>query len=70
MEHKNTRIDREGMITAGELRKMIADLADDESIVFIKEDGGIGGNASAIEFEPACVGEDGEKFPPFIYVID
>ena len=51
----------EGAITAGELRKMIADVADDELILFMKEDNGVGYNATSVKFSPAENGEDEES---------
>ena len=49
-----------GIITAGELRKMIANMLDDEPILFIKEDNGVGYNAETVEFSPATYGENKE----------
>ena len=62
---------RPGTIAAGKLRKMIADLADDDLILFMKEDNGVGYNAESIEFEPAIIGEDEEdSFLPTLWIID
>ena len=61
----------EGAITAGELRKMIADVADDELILFMKEDNGVGYNATSVEFSPAENGEDEESSSPAtLWIID
>ena len=61
----------EGAITAGKLREMIAEVADDELILFMKEDNGIGYNATSIEFTSAIVGEDEESsFLPTLWIID
>lgn len=63
--------DHEGAITAGELRKMIAEVADDELILFMKEDNGVGYNATSIEFSSAVKGEDEENsFPATLWIID
>ena len=51
----------EGAITAGELRKMIAEVADDELILFMKENNGVAYNATSIEFSPAEKREDEES---------
>ena len=51
----------EGAITAGELRKMIAEVADDELILFMKEDNGVAYNTTSIEFSPAEKGGDEES---------
>ena len=56
-----TMEEHEGAITAGELRKMIAGVADDELILFMKEDDGVGYNAASIEFTSAVIGEDEES---------
>lgn len=62
---------RPGTITAGELRKMIADLADNDLILFMKEDNGVGYNAESIEFTPAYVGEsEEESLLPTLWIID
>ena len=61
----------EGAITAGELRKMIAGVADDELILFMKEDNGVSYNATSIEFSPAEKGEDEESSSPAtLWIID
>ena len=61
----------EGAITAGELRKMIADVADDELILFMKEDNGVAYNATSIEFSPAEKVEDEESsFLATLWIID
>ena len=61
----------EGAITAGELRKMIAEVADDELILFMKEDNGVAYNATSIEFSPAAKGEDEESsFLATLWTID
>ena len=61
----------EGAITAGELRKMIADVADDELVLFMKEDNGVAYNATSIEFSPAGKGEDEESSSPAtLWIID
>ena len=62
---------RPGTITAGELRKMIADLADNDLILFMKEDNGMGYNAESIEFTPAYAGEsEEESLLPTLWIID
>ena len=61
----------EGAITAGELRKMIADIPDDELILFMKEDNGVGYNAESIEFTPAIIGKSEEdSFLATLWIID
>ena len=61
----------EGAITAGELRKMIAEVADDELILFMKEDNGVAYNATSIEFSPAEKREDEESsFLATLWIID
>ena len=62
---------RPGTITAGELRKMIADLADSDLILFMKEDNGVGYNAESIEFTPAYVEKtEEESYLPTLWIID
>lgn len=61
----------EGAITAGELRKMIAEVADDELILFMKEDNGVAYNATSIEFSSVEKGEDEESsFLATLWIID
>ena len=61
----------EGAITAGELRKMIAEVADDELILFMKENNGVAYNATSIEFSPAEKREDEESsFLATLWIID
>lgn len=63
---------QECVITAGELRKMIANVADDELILFMKEDNGVGYNATSIRFTPAETYRDDEEnpLPAILWVID
>lgn len=61
----------EGAITAGELRKMIAGVADDELILFMKEYNGVAYNATSIGFSPAENGEGEESsFLATLWIID
>lgn len=56
-----------GTLTAGTLRKMIANVPDNEIILFMKEDNGIGYNATSVEFTPIDKEDD---WPATLWIID
>jgi hypothetical protein len=60
-----------GILTAGELREMIAEVADDEPILFMREHRGAGYDIPIIQFCPAEEGEDEESsLPATLWLID